>query len=64
MDKVGDRIMRLWNERKSADEKIFLLFSVNGYKSYCGLAEMTGPYTLGGNLEDFERKSDSSINWG
>ena len=65
MEKVGNRIMRLWEARKSPTDKVFFLFSVNGYKSYCGLAEMSGPFVVGGaNLEDFEGVSDGSNNYG
>ncbi len=41
------------------------MFSVNGYKSYCGLAEMSGPFDLGGaNLEAWDRGGDGSKQWG
>ena len=65
MEKVGTRIMRLWDARKSPEDKVFLIFSVNGYKSYCGLAEMSGPFDVGGkNLEDFQGIKDGSNQWG
>ena len=55
MDKVGERMMRLWDAKPNAHDKIYLLFSVNGQKSYCGLAEMRGPWSVGGaNCEGFQ----------
>ena len=45
MDKVGERIMHLWDAQTTGNDKIYLIFSVNGQKSYCGLAEMVGPWT-------------------
>ena len=44
MEKVGIRIMRSWDARNNDNDNIIFLFSVNGQKSYCGLAEMTGSY--------------------
>lgn len=64
MDKIGVRIMRAWDERRTEDDKVFFLFSVNGHKCYCGLAEMSGPFIAGGNLEDWQGIEDGSITWG
>ena len=43
--------MRLWDSRKDDDDFVLLLFSVNGGKSYCGLAKLTGPWVPGISTE-------------
>ena len=66
MDKVGERMNLLWDARETKNVKVFLLFSINGQKSYCGLAEMTGHWTLGEeNIGAFKKKEDDdSRQWG
>ena len=51
MDRVASRIMRLWNARKDDEDFVLLLFSINGGKSYCGLAKLTGPWIPGISIE-------------
>lgn len=64
MDKVGERVMRLWLERDDTGGKVLLLFSVNGQKSYCGMAEMMGAWTKGGNHEGWKDKNDGTRSFG
>jgi hypothetical protein len=44
MEKVSERIMKVWDAKPDPSHKILLLFSVNGGKRYSGLAELTGPW--------------------
>ena len=60
MDKVGARITRLWNERGSEKDMVLLLFSVNGQKSYCGLATLRGPWSSGGDYEGWKENDKES----
>lgn len=66
MEKVAARIMTLWNAKTGGKDKIILIFSVNGQKSYCGLAEMSGPWKEAeGGIEGFKIKKDGlSRSWG
>ena len=47
LESVGQRIMRLWEARKDPDDAVIFLISINGQKSYCGMAFMSGPWTAG-----------------
>lgn len=64
MDKVGFRIMRLWNDCQFPKANVILLISVNGMKSYCGLAEMTGPWAPGCEQDDAVDIQDGSRTYG
>ncbi|KXT07790.1 hypothetical protein AC579_4298 [Pseudocercospora musae] len=44
MAKVAERIMKIWDLRLDTNEKVLMLFSVNGSKKFCGIAEMSGPW--------------------
>ncbi|KXT03646.1 hypothetical protein AC578_5131 [Pseudocercospora eumusae] len=44
MAKVAERIMKIWDMRLDTNEKVLMLFSVNGSKKFCGIAEMSGPW--------------------
>lgn len=65
MDRVGERINQLFEDRKGASQ-IFLLVSINGQKSYCGLAIMSGPWkaTGPGELEGWEEKDEGTKTMG
>ena len=54
------------SKKMEADDKVLFVFSINGQKSYCGLAEMSGPWKPAGeNLEGFRIKKDgNSRTWG
>ena len=61
MEKVGERINQLWDARETNEVKVYLLFSINGQKSYCGLAEMTGSWVPGdGKTGGFKTKDDDA----
>jgi hypothetical protein len=64
MDKVGARIMRLWDQCREKGERILFLFSVNGAKSYCGIAEMNGPYKFENDLHGWEYGKDRMVQFG
>lgn len=66
MDKVAGRIMQLWDARVGKEDKVLLVYSINGQKSYCGLAEMAGPWKPSeDNFESFKGKKDNeSRTWG
>lgn len=66
MDKVAARIMALWKECSAKNDKIVLVFSVNGQKSYCGLAEMSGAWKQTvGIPEGFKiKKEGKEQKWG
>nr|POE74647.1 hypothetical protein CFP56_37178 [Quercus suber] len=57
LDKVSRRIMVVWNARHSPEEKVLLLFAVNGSKSYCGLAEMSGSYDPEDSVDGWQGNS-------
>ena len=44
MAKVAERIMKIWDMRLDTNEKVLMLFSVNGSKKFCGIAAMSGPW--------------------
>ena len=52
MDRVGERINRMKEAQQSGDD-VYLLFSVNSQKSYCGLAIVQGDWkeASAGDLE-------------
>ena len=54
------------NKVGPAKDKVLFVFSINGQKSYCGLAEMSGPWKPATeNIEGFRIKSDgTSRTWG
>lgn len=66
MDRVANRIMEFWKARSGKKDKVLLVFSVNGQKSYCGLAEMSGPFELDDSkVEGFKmKKEDGAKTWG
>lgn len=41
-ERTGQRINRVWDARRSKQEDVLLLFSINGQKCYCGMAIMRG----------------------
>ncbi|KAK3638348.1 hypothetical protein LTR56_013177 [Elasticomyces elasticus] len=41
---ISERIMKVWESRRDPKEKVFFLFSINGQKQFCGLAELSGPW--------------------
>lgn len=56
--------MRVWEASKEdPGSKVFLLLSVNGQKSYCGLAEMSGDFTEGGVLPGWYYGGNKQV-WG
>lgn len=65
-DRVAERLMQLWNAREASSDNIYFLVSVNGAKSYCGLAEMVGAWKAGGNFEGLKglKNGDGSKKWG
>ncbi|KAK0324996.1 hypothetical protein LTR82_003982 [Friedmanniomyces endolithicus] len=44
LETISKRISTVWNARRDPAEKVFFLFSINGQKQYCGLAEVCGPW--------------------
>ncbi|EME84477.1 uncharacterized protein MYCFIDRAFT_173460 [Pseudocercospora fijiensis CIRAD86] len=54
MAKVAERIMKIWDMRHDTNEKVLMLFSVNGSKKFCGLAEMSGPWDPDTPVEGWE----------
>ncbi|TKA78560.1 hypothetical protein B0A55_02803, partial [Friedmanniomyces simplex] len=44
LEPISKRIMKVWAARRESSEKVLFLFSINGQKQYCGLAEMCGPW--------------------
>lgn len=62
MTKVGNRIMRVWETSKAdPGSKVYLLFSVNGQKSYCGLAEMSGDFVEGEPVPGWCKNSNMQV---
>jgi hypothetical protein len=59
LQKVSERIMKAWNAREHASEKVLFLFSVNGGKKYVGLAELSGPWDPNMEIEDWDNHADS-----
>ena len=60
MEKVAERLMYYYNQLPK-DAKILLVFSINGQKSYCGLAEMAGAYRKADmDVEGFKVKKDGN----
>lgn len=59
MQKVAERIMKVWNSREDSTEKVLFLFSVNGSKKYCGVAEMSGPWEENGHIPNWEHNPES-----
>ncbi|KAK0338257.1 hypothetical protein LTR91_015167 [Friedmanniomyces endolithicus] len=45
LETISKRINMVWNARREPTEKVFFLFSINGQKQYCGLAEVCGPWS-------------------
>ncbi|KAK3618146.1 hypothetical protein LTR56_015323 [Elasticomyces elasticus] len=41
---ISERIMKVWESRRDPKEKVLFLFSINGMKQFCGLAELSGPW--------------------
>lgn len=60
IEKVTERIMGYYNERKDPSEKIIFLFSVNGSKKFCGLAEMTGSWNRTGSVAGWTENVDGN----
>jgi len=59
LKKISERIQVLWDARTDADDKVLLLFSVNGTKQYCGLAELSGPWEPNVSVEGWTDLSAS-----
>lgn len=60
MEKVAQRIMGVWEARHEASEKVLFLFSVNGSKKFCGVAEMCGPWKPDDNIPNWEHNPESN----
>lgn len=60
MEKVAERIMKVWDAREKASEKVLFLFSVNGSKKYCGVAEMSAPWEREDKIQDWEENPASN----
>ncbi|CAK4034049.1 YTH domain-containing family 3 [Lecanosticta acicola] len=54
MEKIADRIMQVWNAREDPAEKVLFLFSINGSKKFCGIAEMSGPWDRNGSIKGWK----------
>lgn len=54
IEKVAERIMKIWTARHDWSEKVLLLFSINGSKKFCGIAEMSGPWDTQIPVEGWE----------
>ena len=54
LESVSKRIMDIWNARGDEKEQVLFIFSLNGSKQYCGLAEMTAPWDENGRIEGWE----------
>ena len=60
MAKVAERIMKVWEAREKSSEKVLFLFSVNGSKKFCGVAEMSGPWEREKNIATWEDNPESN----
>lgn len=60
IEKVSERISDVYEARHSPNEKVIFLFSVNGSKKFCGLAEMSGPWDTSDVIHGWEESSQSA----
>lgn len=60
MEAISKRIMEMWNSRGS--ERLLMLFSVSGSKSYTGLAEMSGPWDPTASINGWEERPENKTN--
>jgi len=61
LDKVSERIMRIWDARKDKKEKVLFLFAITGSKQFCGIAEMSGPWDKNHSIEGWKDATHESI---
>lgn len=59
IQKVAQRISKVWESRSIEGEKILFLFSVNGSKRYSGIAELSGDWIGNDSMEDWENSPES-----
>lgn len=57
----SEKIMVVWDARKDAGEKVLFLFSINGTKSYCALAEMSGPWNPNDHVDGWKDSGKASV---
>lgn len=60
MARVAERIMKVWEAREKAAEKVLFLFSVNGSKRFCGVAEMSGSWDREDSIAEWESNPESA----
>ncbi|KAK3110396.1 hypothetical protein LTR53_015364 [Teratosphaeriaceae sp. CCFEE 6253] len=53
--------MQIWDARVEDTEKVFFLFSINGTKQYCGLAEVSGPWNPNMQVEGWTDPSSGFV---
>lgn len=58
MEKIAERIMQVWNAREDPAEKVLFLFSINGSKKFCGIAEMSGPWDRHAAIKGWKEHRD------
>ncbi len=58
---ISERIMQIWDARVEDTEKVFFLFSINGTKQYCGLAEVSGPWNPNMQVEGWTDPSSGFV---
>ncbi|EMC97771.1 hypothetical protein BAUCODRAFT_403416 [Baudoinia panamericana UAMH 10762] len=64
LEKVSERIMKLYEARKHSSEQVLFLFAVNGSKQFCGLARMSGPWDRNGRIDGWLEKESSAPSLG
>ncbi|KAI7244036.1 hypothetical protein KC365_g1773 [Hortaea werneckii] len=65
LDVVSQRIMTVYNARHdTTKEKVLFLFAVSGSKQFCGLAEMSGRWNPGEQVEGFAPNPSGARNVG
>lgn len=60
MAKVAERITKVWEAREKTAEKVLFLFSVNGSKKFCGVAEMSGAWNRDDSIVEWESNPESA----
>ncbi|KAK3676055.1 hypothetical protein LTR78_004247 [Recurvomyces mirabilis] len=61
LDKVSERIMKIWDARKDKQEKVLLLFAVTSSGQFCGVAEMSGPWDKNHSIEGWNDDTHESV---
>ncbi|KAK4554685.1 hypothetical protein LTR86_008187 [Recurvomyces mirabilis] len=61
LDKVSERIMKIWDARKDKQEKVLLLFAVVSSGQFCGVAEMSGPWDKNHSIEGWNDDTHESV---